>query len=326
MSKIDDLKQQAHDLVDQEKFEEAIPVFQQILKEDDSDHEAWYFLALTYIELENHDSAENALNKAIELDDNNTDYLLQMGYVKHLSGKINESSEYFHRILKIDPLNADAQSMLGLMAKDNENYEEAIEYLEASYSNEADVDTLISLIECLLDIGELDKVESKFELLSQSELIDEQYDEESELKTRFYLDKAMNSWTGTSTGEDGEILYFPETMEQIEDAEHFLECAEIQKPKDEFYINRIQQLKDVVETNKQDLKENEQIVTNSSVDSEYTEEDIKAMNLMDQVYDLWTYIEEEDGNEYQWPGNVLEVKESRKILNQVKKLNINLRM
>ncbi|MBN2281160.1 MAG: tetratricopeptide repeat protein [Candidatus Marinimicrobia bacterium] len=316
MNSQENLKKQVADLMETGKFSEAIPVFQKILEADASDSEAWYYLAMARIELKNYEEAEKALAKALDLDKNNTDYLLQSGYLKHLQDNIEESKKIFHSILKIDPNNIDALHMLGLIAKDEEHYKEAIEFLIKSYDTDPDIDILINIVECYLDWGDLSNAEKYLAQLSEAKLDSEQSRQEREIAVRFYLDKAMSSWTGTTEEENGETLYYPETLDQVKSAEYYLQCAEKRQPEEEFYKNHLQQLKEVVAAHKQDL-----LNDSSHEKSVFTEEDNEAWKILDEIYSLWTYTEIQNDIEYHWPNSLEEVRLSKKLLKKAGKIN-----
>ena len=253
MSSLDNMIQQVNELINTGKYEDAIPVFQQILETDPGNMEMLYYYAMTNVELENFDEAENILHKALEIENDNTDCLLQVGYLKHQKNEIDEAKNIFSKILAIDPMHSDAFQMLGLIAMDEEDFKSAIDYLEASYASEEDYDVMFKIIECYLDLGQLEKAFENLETLDSEKFELEQYDTNYDLRTKYYLDKTIESWTGISKDENGNINYFPATLDELLDGERNVEMAKIQKSKDEFYQERISLFEEVLQTNREKL-------------------------------------------------------------------------
>ncbi len=317
MANIEDLKQKVLNLIDEERHEEAIPIYKQILEITPSDHEAWYFLSLSYLEIDDIENAEQALKNAVDIDPENVDYLLQLGYIAQMQEKSEESSLVFERILDIYPYHPEANIMLGMIARDNGQFKEAFQYLETAYDSEPNPDVLIALIGTYLDTGDLDNAGDKIKELNEKKMNKDQDIQKEELLFRFYLDKSMENWTGVIENEDGNSEYYPETVQQLENAEHYIEMAEKLETNDEYYQNRLELIKEVI-ANYQEKRAN---LTSNEEEPELSEEDILAWKKMDEIVDLWARSSLEDGAEYRWPQTYKDVKASKKLLKKVKKID-----
>ncbi|MCD4652116.1 MAG: tetratricopeptide repeat protein, partial [Candidatus Cloacimonetes bacterium] len=313
MSDVASLKKQAKAFLRDDNHQGALEVLQQIVVLEPEDLEGLYYLALAYSHFNQFQESEETIRKAIALDNQNTDYWHHLSLLQYDQSMLDDCIESTDKMLEIDPDNADAKIMLGLMAKDEKRWEEAIDYFEAGISREINEDALLNLIECYLDIENLEKAEEKLDIVEELELDDELSEKENDLFVRFYLAKAMENWSG-STVSDGETLYFPENIEQIEQSEHFIEMAETMKTENSFFQERIALLKEVINTKRDEINgidlDEEETEEEAYETVELSEEDRLAWMKLEQVYNLWSDITKSNGQEYRLPKTIEEIKAS----------------
>ena len=295
MPDIKNLKDKAKKFVREDDFENAVKVLQEIVSLYPEDLEGWYYLSSLSLTLENFEEAEKAIRSGLALDSENADYWVQLGLVQYELNPKADCIESYTKALKLEPNNVDA---------------------------------LIGITEYYLDIDDLENAETYVNILENIELTEEEEEDATDTLVRYFLEKSMDGWTGSRI-EDGETKYFPETIEQVEDTEHYIELAEVGKTEDKNSLERITLLKDVVKTNRQVLGENnsdyneESPANNENAETvSLSKKDVLAWEKLESVYNLWTDIEEEDGDEYRWPKTMKEIKASVKILNKVRKIHI----
>jgi len=326
MLPIDDLIQEANDLINAEEYGKALPILKQILEKDPEDTEILYLSAMANIELEKYEDAEKILETLLKIDAENIDALLQLGYLKHQNGEINQSKEFFYKIIEIDPMNADAYQMLGLMAMDDGDYKSAVDYLDASFANEEDYDVYLNIVESYLEMEKLEKAFEMLEKLDTEKLNQDSYETYDNLRTDYFLAKTIESWSGTKKDENGDEVYFPINIEELEDGEHFVEMAKIQESKDKDTIERIKLFEEVLQTNREKLTVISQEPVKSQEESSnenyftLSDKDQKAWSLLEEIFDHWTEMEVKNGHEYRWPKTIEEIDASNKIFNEIKKL------
>ena len=320
MSEIDNLKEQAKDYFKKNEYEKALDVLQQIVRLDPQDHEMWHYLSLVYFDLKNYQKSEESINKALALESENTDYILQFAYLKNRVST-DESTKLFKKILELDPGHPDANIIMGAFAFDEGRYEDAVKYLETGMDEEPDGDDLEILIECYLNLMELEKAGERLKQYVKYDIEGEALEKRNYLLVKYFIEKAMDTWTGSETDENGDTIYFPESEDQIEDAENYLDMAEDVGTTDEYFLEKIAELKNVIAANK----------NNSSADAENSDEqrdndfedlpenDKNVWNKLEEIFNLWSAFEDEDGSESRWPSTHEEIRASEKIFREIKK-------
>lgn len=320
MSEANDSLSMAVGFIDVGKYSKAEELLVKHLTQNPSDHEAWYYLSIAYSNLENPDKSEEAIRKAIEINGDEPEYLIRLCYRLYMKGEASEVKLLCSKIISINPDFYKAYRMLGMVAKDEENIPLAVEYFEKALENERDVDTMLSLTEVLLDSHELDRADDLLVELRNLDTDQDQAEERDGYFVRYALEKAMQGWTGEAVDDDGSKLYFPETIAQIEDSEHYLEMAEEVGTSDEFYSDRMRQMREVLSSNRAKL--GEPVNSDSSYTKWYNdlpETDRQAYDSLEAMFNRWTGTEVRDNVEYRWPKTVKEISESDKALNKIKK-------
>ncbi|MBN2280509.1 MAG: tetratricopeptide repeat protein [Candidatus Marinimicrobia bacterium] len=253
MSPLEKLIEKVNQLLDRGNYSEALPLFEKIIEIDSENVEMLCLFAMTQIEVENFNAAESLLEKALTLQNDNTDCLLQLGYLKHQKGQIAESKHNFSKILKINPDQADALEMMGVIAMNEEDYESALNFLQASNRIEEDFDVMFKILENYLQLDQPDQAKEIIDLLDGKSLDAEQENLQHNYKTWYYLDKTITNWTGTGTDENGEEALYPATLDEILESEIFLSMAKKQQCDDDYLLERLNQIEEVIETHRSKL-------------------------------------------------------------------------
>ena len=318
MSDIDNLKQQAKDLILKDEYEKVFEILKKIVSLDPNDHEMWYYLSIVYFHNQNLDESEKAINKALSLESENPDYIMQSAYLKHQQGYAEKALEMYKKVLELDPDHKGANNMMGMIAVDEERYDDAIRYFEKAIDDEPDADILDAMIESYLNLNELEQAGERLKQYSKFELEDDELEKRNMLLVRYFIEKAMENWTGSSTEEDGEELFFPETMEQAEYSENYLEMAEEVNTSDEYLRGRVELLREVLTTNREKLESGN--TTEEENVEELTGKDKEAWQKLEEIFDLWSNENQENGNTYRSPATIGEIKQSERILKEIDQL------
>ncbi|MGG7036268.1 MAG: tetratricopeptide repeat protein, partial [Flavobacterium sp.] len=127
-------------LVSQDKPNEAIAAVQEAEKENPNDHSLILTEAELHLKLKDYDSYTRCVNAALAKDPNNVDLLFNLGVISANSGKLEEATKYYKRVLEINPdyVNANINlaelilrndekmvkemNSLGMSEKDNKRY------------------------------------------------------------------------------------------------------------------------------------------------------------------------------------------------------------
>lgn len=113
------LLEQARNLVEARRNEEALPLLRQIIEDDESNHEAHHLLTKVLLRMQKHDEAKKHGERAIELDDSVSDYHLWVAraYLAKAmeSGVINafryarKGKGAYEQAIALDSTNAEAR-------------------------------------------------------------------------------------------------------------------------------------------------------------------------------------------------------------------------
>jgi len=109
----------------------AIRAFRTHLEAHPEDHQSWFRLAYIY-ELRSEapsinewEKAREALEEALKHSENNSLYLLHLGYVCYKIGDVEKAKEAFERVVAMQPFNAYARYYLALLDLKAGNIEQA---------------------------------------------------------------------------------------------------------------------------------------------------------------------------------------------------------
>ncbi|MGM0568943.1 MAG: tetratricopeptide repeat protein, partial [Elusimicrobiota bacterium] len=113
-----------------EKEEKAEDVFSRVTQQNPEDFTAWYLLGLARLYLKNYESAWEALNKAIEIEED-PDVYFNLGVTADNLGKEEEAYHMFEKSIQMDPDHDLSLNYLGyLWADNNINIARAEEYIK----------------------------------------------------------------------------------------------------------------------------------------------------------------------------------------------------
>jgi superkiller protein 3 len=112
----------------------AITYFEQALKEDPSLGQAWYGKGISLCQLGKHDEGISALDRALQLEPKNVEYIYIAGVCYELKGKPGwkQAEAYYLKAVQFAPGNAQLRHKLGALLQQEGRYQEAIaEYQKA---------------------------------------------------------------------------------------------------------------------------------------------------------------------------------------------------
>lgn len=125
--------------VSDEKYREAISLFEKALNLNIMDSENYYMLALCYKHLNEYNLVEELFLKAASLEPEDNRVLTQLAFEMNRQGRFSESIEYFNKLLNLDPYDDFAWNDLGDAYKYNEQYNEALDcYMKAAKIDECE--------------------------------------------------------------------------------------------------------------------------------------------------------------------------------------------
>ena len=108
-------------LYQQGRYDEALPLLQQAVREDGKSAPARYWFGMTWYALGNHDEALKAFRRTVQLDKNWAPGHVGMGMVyMELPNRRLDARKAYRRAVEIDPGNADLQYRMGLTYMDQE--------------------------------------------------------------------------------------------------------------------------------------------------------------------------------------------------------------
>jgi len=123
------LFEKAQQAVDRKKFEEAIALFQQILKGDNQDFQAWTELGTAYLLEDRRSDAEKAYLHAIEVRPAFALAQLNLGRLLAMQKRYAESIEPLSKAVELRPESAEGNLLLGEAFLQNKKGSKAVGYL-----------------------------------------------------------------------------------------------------------------------------------------------------------------------------------------------------
>ncbi len=127
-----DKLQQALDLCNEKKFDEALPILESITKEDPRNSEAWRTLAqLHWFHQHEPEKAYDELIEALRCDPKNIWALVLMGnLLTKEKNDVEHAKQYYNKVLEYHPDNAIAINNIGATYMECKDYNGALPYLE----------------------------------------------------------------------------------------------------------------------------------------------------------------------------------------------------
>lgn len=102
-------------------YRKAVPILKKVVKSDDRDVEAWYMLGAAYLKTQKYKDAIKALKKAVELAPKNDVYLALLAYCQMMVSDA-DATKTANETLRINPQNAEAYYVLGILSYRNESF------------------------------------------------------------------------------------------------------------------------------------------------------------------------------------------------------------
>ena len=158
-----DKLQHALDLCNENKFDEALPILEEIVKEDPQNSEAWRTLAqLRWYHLHEPDQAFDDLIEALKCDPQNIWALVLMGNLLTKEKKdVEHAKQYYDKVLEYHPDNVIAINNIGATYMELKDYEGALPYLERALAiDEGYANSYYGLALCYY---KLNRIEDAFE-------------------------------------------------------------------------------------------------------------------------------------------------------------------
>jgi len=116
-------------LIIHNKYHEALALSDEIYAEYETNADYFYQRAILFKLLYNYRQAISEINKAIDLDPENTEYLTELGFILLRADKTNEAQKIFEQVIQVDPYNLKcgiALSNLYMKDKKNNNAEKVL--------------------------------------------------------------------------------------------------------------------------------------------------------------------------------------------------------
>lgn len=154
-----DKLQHAHDLCNKNKFDEALPILEEITKEDPMNSEAWRTLAQVHWFYKHEpDKAYDELIEALRCDPKNIWALVLMGnLLTKEKNDVEHAKQYYDKVLEYHPDNAIAINNIGATYMESKDYENALPYMEKALSiDDSYANSYYGLALCYYKLGRLE--------------------------------------------------------------------------------------------------------------------------------------------------------------------------
>lgn len=152
--------QHALDLCNKNKFDEALQILEEIIKEDSKNSEAWRTLAqIHWLHQHNPEKAFNELIEALKCDPKNIWALVLMGnFLTKEKNDVAHAKEYYDKVLEYHPNNGIAINNIGATYMERNDYEGALPYMEkALLLNDTYMNSYYGLGICYYKLGRLEE-------------------------------------------------------------------------------------------------------------------------------------------------------------------------
>lgn len=150
--------QYALDLCNKNKFNEALPVLEEITKTDPQNSEAWRVLAqIHWNHSQDPDKAYDELIEALRCDPKNIWALILMGnLLTKEKNDVEHAKQYYDKVLEYYPDNAIAINNIGATFMERKDYEGALPYMEKALSlDDSYANSYYGLALCYYKLGKL---------------------------------------------------------------------------------------------------------------------------------------------------------------------------
>lgn len=151
------------ELLQEKDIDYALDVARELQKEFPDSHEAWYLEALVMQQLNQWDHSQEAIEKAIEISDENAPYFNLRGNVRMQLEKLDEAEKDFDKAIDINDSSAAHRNKVLLMLMTDRG-QEAIPYLIQRIKNDPkDAENWILMGDMINKGGQPDKARTYYE-------------------------------------------------------------------------------------------------------------------------------------------------------------------
>ena len=152
--------QYALDLCNKKRFDDALPILEEITKNDPQNSEAWRTLAqLHWLHQRNPDKAYDELIEALKCDPKNLWALILMGnLLTREKDDVEHAKQYYDKVLEYHPNNAIAINNIGATFMERKDFEGALPYLQKALQlDDTYVNSYYGLALCYYKLGKLEE-------------------------------------------------------------------------------------------------------------------------------------------------------------------------
>ncbi len=150
----ENLNSQAIELASRGEYPEAIACFVRAISMDRTNYLLWYNLGVTYRDSGNLAGAKEALEKAYDLNDTDTDILESLSLICLSQGEFEDAFDYCTEGLSIHQENAHLWNTLGVLHFQKHNFDKASEAFESAVTIDPHYyDALFNLRDTYTELG-----------------------------------------------------------------------------------------------------------------------------------------------------------------------------
>jgi arylsulfatase A-like enzyme/tetratricopeptide (TPR) repeat protein len=153
----------AGEMIMQEKYQKAVELLEQALREEPNIPQALLLLATGYMELGNSAGAKASLDKILKEDPENVQALISLTNLLMKEGKAEDVIALGKRTLAVDERNNQAQALIGEAYIKLKDYDKALPYLERAVAIQPKLtQNRITLAACLVGMKRYSEAETMF--------------------------------------------------------------------------------------------------------------------------------------------------------------------
>ena len=144
----------------EEKYQEALEVYNEVLAIEPSNTEVMLAKSYIHYNLGDYKEYESILLKVLELNEDNVEALNGLGYFyAERQQKLDKAKELLSRALKLEPRNYFILDSMGWLYFQLQDYPKAVEYLELAFEIEADEEVFAHLVQAYLKNNQAEQAE-----------------------------------------------------------------------------------------------------------------------------------------------------------------------
>ena len=162
--------QQALDLCNHNEFDKALPILEEVIKDNPQESEAWRVLAqIHWFHLHQPDKAYDELIEALRCEPKNIWALVLMGnLLTKEKNDVEHAQQYYNKVLEYHPDNAIAINNIGATYMERKDYEGALPYMEKAMKiDDTYANSYYGLALCYYKLG---RIEDAYEICHKGAL------------------------------------------------------------------------------------------------------------------------------------------------------------